>query len=1038
MPSTLSDLERRAEVATKFPPFQINLQRLRDEVHLLLKEFGRHGFFNEYTDHSFDHVLSMISTADWIIPDASKSLLTDGDCLMLVLSLYFHDLGLLITADEFSKRDNNIEYNNFIQNPKIPEDKIGDFRAKMSQLSFEESNRFWYQEFVRYTHGSRIKSWIEGYELDDGGATNAVRQVINEILRPLDGTFRRDLGLVCESHTIDDISDIKIFKLSQPYGDTRNENVNLQYVSAILRTVDLLQITKNRAPSILFQIINPADPISQIEWLKQGAVRAVRKRIGTDKEGNASPSVPSDTIEIHATFRRAEGFFGLTNYLQYAEKELLKTHNVIQKSERYLTEAPLFPWKFINFDNIEADGFLTKAFGFSLDQHKILELLTGHTLYNDTSVVLRELTQNSLDAIRLQALQDESQSSERGIIKIHWNSKEKILTVSDNGTGMSQEIIEQHLLTVGSSRYQDPKFREKNPTFSSISRFGIGVLSAFMVSDHVEITTCFPDDSKARRIELRSLHGKYLIKLLDKVSDRDELKIYPHGTSVKLFLRASAEIGDVVKTARSWLIFPRCKVYVTVDESSPIEIGFTSPTQAVEHILKEINQKNMFHGRNVEIREFSENGVSIAFAVSRDDYFREWTFVKIPDVRGRSEFDSDFVGATCIEGIGVDFKSPGFREGGIIAVANAVGPESPKTNVARSALEDTPEYYKMLRTIYRLYTKHIANEIDRLSKEDGYSLSRAVNETQYIIRELGGYDFRQGSQLINPELFVTELSGAPFALVEKDGTRRAVSLDDLENGNGFWTVTSPLSTSVETFIRESPSNITADNIISVIDNASAKYPSGTTLCNHSVAFELGILGNKFEISSVRAYEGLRRLDVKWDKKGPDSNWIFGRDIARSVALSDERLYRQAIFDFRNFNFSPGEFCISRKPVNILGLDKYIGFNYLARTFITHGNPVSDYFLALISEGNTHDSMRRVFFSIFLFAAITNGISEKKRNTQFVSEPDSYVSTSEIIRKTIQDSGFFHHLFEDQAKEIIKITDSLDIKIFSPTSWMRSP
>ena len=37
---------------------------------------------------------------------------------------------------------------------------------------------------------------------------------------------------------------------------------------------------------------------------------------------------------------------------------------------------------------------------------------------------------------------------------------------------MTQEVIEKHLLKVGSSRYQDQQFREKHPKFSPISRFG--------------------------------------------------------------------------------------------------------------------------------------------------------------------------------------------------------------------------------------------------------------------------------------------------------------------------------------------------------------------------------------------------------------------------------------------------------------------------------------------------------------------------------------------------------------------------------------
>jgi molecular chaperone HtpG len=62
---------------------------------------------------------------------------------------------------------------------------------------------------VRSTHGSRIRAWIEDYELDDDGASHKVRRTIGGLLAQLNSTVRRDLALVCESHTKDDIDDIK-------------------------------------------------------------------------------------------------------------------------------------------------------------------------------------------------------------------------------------------------------------------------------------------------------------------------------------------------------------------------------------------------------------------------------------------------------------------------------------------------------------------------------------------------------------------------------------------------------------------------------------------------------------------------------------------------------------------------------------------------------------------------------------------------------------------------------------------------------------
>jgi molecular chaperone HtpG len=264
-----------------------------------------------------------------------------------------------------------------------------------------------------------------------------------------------------------------------------------------------------------------------------------------------------------------------------------------------------------------------------------LDLLTGHTLYNDTDVIIRELAQNSLDAIRLQAEIEGVAEGSYGQITIAWDSSAQLLEITDNGTGMTQSVIESHLLKVGSSRYQDQKFKDKYPKFSSISRFGIGVLSAFMVADSVEITTCSVDDEKARSILLTSVHGKYLIKLLDKISDRDLIGVYPHGTRVRLKLRPTAKIGDVVEVTRKWFLFPSCSIYVTVDNGASVRIGYASPKEAIQSYL---DATPLYSGarRQTRVEQISESGVTLAYAVVFDRLFTDYSFVGLGD---RPTFD---------------------------------------------------------------------------------------------------------------------------------------------------------------------------------------------------------------------------------------------------------------------------------------------------------------------------------------------------------------------------------------------------------------
>ncbi|HXH45488.1 MAG TPA: hypothetical protein VNK51_16790 [Bradyrhizobium sp.] len=101
----LSAAEKRALAATALPSFPIQLHEVRRTVKAILDLFGRCNFFSEYTVHDFSHVEAMLADLDWIIPDATKEAMTPADWLLITLAIYFHDLGLIVTEDEYQNRD---------------------------------------------------------------------------------------------------------------------------------------------------------------------------------------------------------------------------------------------------------------------------------------------------------------------------------------------------------------------------------------------------------------------------------------------------------------------------------------------------------------------------------------------------------------------------------------------------------------------------------------------------------------------------------------------------------------------------------------------------------------------------------------------------------------------------------------------------------------------------------------------------------------------------------------------------------------------
>lgn len=871
--------ELKAQGAENLEAFSgFKLLHVRTQVEELLQLFGREGMFAEYTKHDMSHVDGLLRIYDWLIPDSSKSRMTPADWLLLTLASYLHDFGLLVTRSEFEQRDTSA-FPEYVANLKDSKDASNkDYLQQLEALDAEERERFLYQEFVRSNHATRIRHWLEPETNPTLGHDPALVAELHRLLQHLDPVFLQDLSIVCESHHLDDLHDVSKYPLDRPYGAEPDESANVQYVAILLRAADLLHITRDRAPSVAFRVINPANPKSQREWAKHNSVRRVRDRPGVDREGNVDHSAPRDTIAVHANFTNEEGFFGLTSYLQYAQQQIQQCHSWVAHSRARLGSMYEFPWRYIDTDHVRAEGFIAHPFEFQLDQHRILELLTGHTLYNDTSVVVRELTQNAIDAVRLQSLIDNEPGGGDGLVAVQWDPSAAELTFTDNGTGMTQEIVENNFLRVGSSRYQEARFRKDYPQFSPISRFGIGVLSAFMIADDVQVLTCHPEEQEARELSLRSVHGKYLIRLLAKHSDRVPPEIREHGTRVRLRVRPSAELDHVLKVLKRWIVVPEVPVEFRTPGSEPVRVGFATLNEALQDALANsgvaVERDGCFFSRysndKIELRTYSGSGIDLVYAVSFNPYLNDYQFLSIPLPRDEDDDNTEGTLGTCVEGIRVTGAAPGYARGGVFAVANARGFSAPRTNVARTGLERTQEYDSFLEKVYRAFSEHLADEIQELATTRGYSQTRAVSEANYLAALLdseGEPDSR--------EILRRQLAQVPAYLVELPDRRDRRSLAELAEYPELATVDSMITRHLEFFLGAIPVSTSLRRVLEATGASNVQLPDVPMLpLQDSVFTEL--FETAWHVVALGT-DGKGFLEARWARFSGERAWVRSGD-----------------------------------------------------------------------------------------------------------------------------------------------------------------
>ena len=133
---------------------------------------------------------------------------------------------------------------------------------------------------------------------------------------------------------------------------------------------------------------------------------------------------------------------------------------------------------------------------FKAESKRLLDLMIN-SIYTHKEIFLRELISNASDAedkLAYKSLTDDSVDVKRKDLKITLvpDKEHRLLTVSDNGIGMSREDLEANLGTIaksGSGQFkaslaEDDKAADK---IDVIGQFGVGFYSAFMVADSVTV-----------------------------------------------------------------------------------------------------------------------------------------------------------------------------------------------------------------------------------------------------------------------------------------------------------------------------------------------------------------------------------------------------------------------------------------------------------------------------------------------------------------------------------------------------------------------
>lgn len=156
---------------------------------------------------------------------------------------------------------------------------------------------------------------------------------------------------------------------------------------------------------------------------------------------------------------------------------------------------------------------MEENFRFKVNLGGMIDILANH-LYSSPDVFLRELLQNAIDAIRAKELIEENWKEGKIEIELYEGST---IVFQDNGTGLTEEEMHKFLAVIGQSSKRDLETGAINEEY--IGRFGIGMLSCFMVSNEIVVHTNSEKDNKSWEWRGKP-DGTYSIKELTDGCDK--------------------------------------------------------------------------------------------------------------------------------------------------------------------------------------------------------------------------------------------------------------------------------------------------------------------------------------------------------------------------------------------------------------------------------------------------------------------------------------------------------------------------------------
>ena len=555
--------------------------------------------FQHFSRHDDTHSISILNAIELVLGRNRVKLLSASDLWLLLESAYFHDIGMSLSDDQIRKIWAGDEFRTYLVEALaandidakcaasyyLQMDNILNSREKLSGLDFEDEVEFsaeWPVDlkrniniltaaYVRKTHPQRSKVFMEEQPENSSAPITIIKSRMNRLV-----------GLISELHGLD-FSDIRKRVVYQDLGfDT--EYLHPQFAAAMLRLGDLLDMDNNRFNIRAMEHFGSLPVLSQYHYEKHRAI--------------CHFSITPERIEAQAISNDDHVCQEISKWFQWLDEEVKNLScDWNDFAPPGLRGCTLRRCRLdVKFGNSDYNTEFQK--NFKIDQARLINLMAGSNIYDSKLDCFREYLQNALDASKMRLWLDESngkrgensgnmtpfdiprKSYEEKMITIEVSVRQEgsapyvCLEIKDQGVGMESSCVDGLSIVGRGWKQRDLYQREilKMPEWlRPTGGFGIGLQSAFMLTDHVTIVTRSIKESTGFKVELDAPQkGGGIIKM--------QQEQYSPGTTVTLQIPLNT-FYDLIRDVKQ----------LELDEHKKLELRFKPPEG--DAFLKRYNEE---------------------------------------------------------------------------------------------------------------------------------------------------------------------------------------------------------------------------------------------------------------------------------------------------------------------------------------------------------------------------------------------------------------------------------------------------------------